>query len=121
MDTNEPLNSVGGVAMFYRLFVPVVLSVLMLGSDVPSAEAADAATGEQIASRLCVGCHGTGVAKGVVVQGVYVPSFSEVAQRPYRTRERLAAFIMIPHRPMPGMALQENEVNHLVEYILSLK
>ena len=98
-----------------------VLAIAMASGQSDPLAAADANAGEQIAARVCAGCHGIGAAKGVMVQGVFVPSFSEIAQRPNRSRERMAAFIMMPHRPMPGLPLQESEVAHVVEYILSLK
>ena len=81
----------------------------------------NANVGQEIATRECSGCHGTGVAHGVTIQGVYVPSFSEIAGKPNQTRERLKAFLMMPHRPMPGIPLGESEVRNLVEYTISFK
>lgn len=81
----------------------------------------DPAIGQQIAARECAGCHGVGTARGVTVQGVYVPSFGEIARRPHRTRERLQSLVLIPNHPMPGIPLSESEVRHVVEYILSLQ
>ncbi len=85
------------------------------------AQAGDRALGEQIASRECAGCHGIGLAKGTLVQGVFVPSFSEIARREHQTRERLKAFITIPRHPMPGLPIEERHLSHLAEYIISLR
>jgi mono/diheme cytochrome c family protein len=76
--------------------------------------------GQQIAERLCVGCHAIHGA-GIIVEGTRVPTFSAIAGRPNQTREGLGAFIMTPHRPMPGSALDTSEVRDVVEYVLSLK
>jgi len=83
--------------------------------------AADRATGEQIAARECAGCHGSGSGRGVTIQGVSVPGFSEIARRPNQSRDRLKSFLMIPRHPMPGIELREEEVSHIVEYILSFR
>lgn len=81
----------------------------------------DRSRGEHIAARECAGCHGIGVARGITIQGVFVPSFSEIAGRPSQTRERLEAFVQIPRHPMPGIPLQADELQHVVEYIISLR
>ena len=101
----------------------LLLAALILAAHpVPGrSESGDIATGEQIAARECAGCHGSGIARGVTIEGVLVPSFSEIAGRPYQTRERLRSFVHIPRHPMPGIPLGEREVSQLVEYILSLK
>ena len=101
----------------------VLLAALMLAahSTPGHSEAGDIAVGEQIAARECAGCHGSGIARGVTIQGVFVPSFSEIAGRPNQTRERLRAFVHIPRHPMPAIPLREQEVSQLIEYILSLR
>jgi mono/diheme cytochrome c family protein len=91
------------------------------GSAPVAADSGDRNVGAQIAARACVGCHGVGGATGVTIQGVYVPSFSEIARRPNQSRERLQAFVMIPRHPMPGLPLEEREIRHLAEYIYSLR
>lgn len=85
------------------------------------AQMGERSLGEQIAQRECVGCHGIGSARGVKIQGVFVPSFSEIARRPNQTRERVQAFLTIPRHPMPGLALEDRELRHLAEYILSFR
>ena len=96
--------------------------VLCVHSVTPAvAEEGDRDLGEQIASRECAGCHGVAGAKGVTIQGIFVPSFSEIARRPNQSRQRLEAFITIPRHPMPGLPLQSRELKHLAEYIYSLR
>ena len=80
-----------------------------------------AARGEQIAARECAGCHGVGSGRGVTIQWVYVPGFAEIARRPYQSRDRLKSYLLIPRHPMPGIALREEDVSHVVEYILSFR
>ena len=79
------------------------------------------ARGQEIAERVCAGCHAIDGAKGPVIQGTDVPSFRAIAGRPNHTPERLQAVIMAPHRPMPTIPLEMSEIRDVVAYILSLK
>lgn len=97
-----------------------VVALFVLGLPA-HAVGGDRESGEQIARRECAGCHGIGIATGATIQGVFVPSFSEIARRPFQTRERLKAFVLIPRHPMPGVPLGEGEIRDLVEYIFSLR
>jgi mono/diheme cytochrome c family protein len=75
--------------------------------------------GEEAAGRACLGCHAVGTPR--TFQGIDVPSLRAIANVPGQSRQRLEAFIMTPHRPMPGMSLDLAEVSDIVSYILSLK
>ena len=101
--------------------VGVGLVAVVLGRSPVAADSGDRLLGEQIAARQCSGCHGAGEARGVTIQGVYVPSFSEIARRPNQSRERLMSFIAIPRHPMSGLPLSERELRHLAEYVFSLR
>jgi hypothetical protein len=50
-----------------------------------------------------------------------VPSFVVIANRPWATKEYLAARIMLPHPAMPAVPLTEGEIRDVVAYILTLK
>ncbi len=81
----------------------------------------DVDRGRDLAARLCSGCHAMEGRSGSTVQGITVPSFLDIANRPHRSAERLEAFVMTPHRPMPGLPLDAHEVRDVVGYILSLR
>jgi hypothetical protein len=57
----------------------------------------------------------------MLIEGTLVPSLSDGAMRYVGRPEALQAFIMTPHRPMPGMEIDLSEVRDLVAYIMSLK
>lgn len=83
-------------------------------------QAPNAANGHRLAETLCTSCHlvspqGTGPA----IAGV--PSFQAIANHTGQTPERLAGAIIIPHPPMPAIALTNVELRDIVAYILSLK
>ncbi len=77
--------------------------------------------GKEIAERACSGCHVIDSAKGAAVPRSDVPSFRAIAGRPNQTAGRLETFVMVPHKPMPAIALELSEVRDVVAYILSLK
>jgi mono/diheme cytochrome c family protein len=79
------------------------------------------ARGQEIAERLCAGCHAIDGRQGSTVQGTDVPSFRALANRPFRTPESLQAFIMTPRHPMPAIPLELSEIRDVVAYIQSLK
>ena len=107
--------------MLAKFGVLLAAWILVAHPDTGHSQSGDISIGEQIAARECAGCHGSGIARGVTIQGVFVPSFSVIAGRPNQTRERLRAFVHIPRHPMPAIPLREQEMNQLIEYILSLK
>jgi mono/diheme cytochrome c family protein len=77
--------------------------------------------GQEVAERVCSGCHAIDGSKGATVQGTDVPSFRVIAARPNQARERLETYIMVPHRPMPAIPLELSEIRDVVAYILSLR
>jgi cytochrome c2 len=76
--------------------------------------------GRDVAQRACAGCHAMNGAQGGSIQGIEVPSFNTIAGRNW-SAERLQAFIVTPHRPMPATLLPLSEVRDLVDYIQSLR
>jgi mono/diheme cytochrome c family protein len=97
----------------------IILSSVSLPSAL--AESPQRMIGEEIAARACAGCHGLAAPTGVTIQGVYVPSFSEIANRPNQSRDRLQSLITMPRHPMTSPALGDRELRQLAEYILSFK
>jgi mono/diheme cytochrome c family protein len=103
----------------WRLAAIAPVAVVIATGSVANAQApGDGARGKVLAERACAGCHQIeGTSQGTVA----APSLSDIARRPYNTPERLQAFIMTPHRPMPGLPLEVSEVRDIVTYVHSLK
>jgi mono/diheme cytochrome c family protein len=101
------------------LYVAVVLCALAAGAHAQTR--ATIAHGQEIAQRLCAGCHAIDGSEGSTIQGTAAPSFRALADRPYQTAESLQAFILTPGHPMPAMPLELAEIRDLVAYIRSLK
>ncbi|WP_128926958.1 c-type cytochrome [Bradyrhizobium guangxiense] len=85
----------------------------------PSAFAADADHGADLAKRWCASCHI--VANGQTQASADVPSFASVARRPDFSAERLAFFLLDPHPKMPNFPLSRTEAGDIAAYIASLR
>lgn len=82
---------------------------------------ADPQRGREIAEKLCSGCHRVTPDQPLPGGWADVPSFPEIANRPGRTQERIVGSIMIPHPPMPDIALATGTLHDVAAYILTFK
>ena len=97
-----------------------VFTVAFINAGYAQVGAADARRGQQLATRLCSGCHI--VAPGsAATANADVPTFAAIAGRGDTTAERLAGRIIVPHPPMPNTQLTVAEMRDIIAYILSLK
>jgi mono/diheme cytochrome c family protein len=101
--------------------IQIAIAFCVMTSVTHSQTPANIARGQAIADQACAGCHAIDGQKGGTIQGIEVPSFRAIANRPNRTRERLKAFITTPQHPMPGIPLGLSDIDDVVAYILSLK
>jgi mono/diheme cytochrome c family protein len=81
----------------------------------------DPEKGRMLAERICVACHVVSKQAATPAIGADVPSFSAIANKPGQTTETLAGRIVIPHPPMPAIALTREEIVNVVTYIMTLK
>jgi cytochrome c len=88
------------------------------GGQGMSRQAPDTANGRRLAEILCASCHIVSPqGSGPAIPGV--PSFHAIANHAAQSPERLAGAIIIPHPPMPAVALTNVELRDIVAYILS--
>ena len=81
----------------------------------------DARTGQEVASKLCSGCHIVGAEAASAAMPADVPTFMEIANTPGQTAEAIAGRIVIPHPPMPQIELTREEIGDVATYIMSLR
>jgi mono/diheme cytochrome c family protein len=81
---------------------------------------ADAKRGQELAARLCSGCHIVSPGSASTANAD-IPTFGAIASRADTTPERLAGRIIIPHPPMPNTQLTMAEIRDIIQYIMSLK
>jgi mono/diheme cytochrome c family protein len=81
---------------------------------------ADARRGQELAARLCSGCHIVSPGSASTANPD-IPTFAAIAGRADMTPERLAGRIIVPHPPMPNTQLTLAEIRDIVGYIMGLK
>ncbi|SDA28943.1 Cytochrome c, mono-and diheme variants [Methylobacterium sp. UNC378MF] len=105
-----------------RAFRSAVLGALLaVGTDASAAGPAEdhRIRGWAIATQLCSQCHVIGRASQ---PGAFVgPAFVRVAEMPSTTGPALAVFLQSHHARMPSLRLDRDEMDAVIDYILSLK
>ena len=80
----------------------------------------DPAAGRVLAEAVCAACHAIpGVAPPIEAPGAR--SFQALAADPAVTGMALTAYLRSQHPPMPNFVLDEQQLNDVVAYILSLQ
>ncbi|MCC7252723.1 cytochrome c [Hyphomicrobium sp.] len=80
----------------------------------------DPEKGRALAERVCVACHVVSRPATSTV-AADVPSFLAIANKQGQSMEAIAGRIVIPHPPMPAVALSREEIANVVAYIMTLK
>ena len=75
--------------------------------------------GWTLASQQCSQCHAIG--KGAGTTDFAGPDFTAVAAMPSTTGIALNVFLQSHHRSMPSVRLDRDEMDAVIDYILSLK
>jgi mono/diheme cytochrome c family protein len=78
----------------------------------------DAANGHVLARHWCTGCH---VVEAGGSGSDTAPSFAAIASDAATTPQRLRAFLVRPHPPMPNPPLATSEIDDIAAYILTLR
>lgn len=97
--------------------------VLLAAAALPSgAYAADTATGQRLAASLCTNCHivepGGSRSREITAD---VPSFMAIAAKAGQTTDKIQAYMLNPHPPMPEVQLTNGQLTDMAAYIMSLK
>ncbi|HRN88641.1 cytochrome c [Hyphomicrobium sp.] len=107
-----------------RAAAAAAITALLLGSALAAGPAStpkpDPENGRSVAERLCVGCHLI-EQKSAGALPADVPSFAAIANKDGQTMEAIAGRIVIPHPPMPAIALSREEIRNVVAYIMTLR
>ncbi len=83
-----------------------------------AAMAGDPMAGADLAKRWCTSCHATG--NSVAARDIG-PSFVTIANDPDRTDDRLRAWLVDPHPPMPNPGLTRLEIENVIAYLATLR
>lgn len=104
-------------------FRHILVLLVAIGSagvfDGPTAVAADADHGADLAKRWCAACHV--VASDQKRASADVPPFATIANKANFTPEKVAAFLLEPHPKMPNFPLSRDEAADIAAYIGSMR
>lgn len=103
-------------------FVTIAMGLLMEpGVAASVTPRPDPDKGQALAERVCTGCHLVARETSSSTVAADVPSFPAIANKEGQTMEAIAGRIVIPHPPMPAIALSREEIANVVAYIMTLR
>ena len=79
------------------------------------------AAGHDLARRVCVACHVVDGERPTRPLIAGAPAFRDVANTPGMTAAALHVFLPTTHAKMPNLILKPEEMNDVIDYILSLR
>lgn len=116
-----------GMGNYTRTRLPLLIvsslsaTGLLLAQSVAQNKADPKKIGQDLALRLCTGCHRIDTETRTATVFADVPTFTAIANRPGQSAEAIAGTIVFPHPPMPQTRLTRTEIANLSVYIISLK
>jgi mono/diheme cytochrome c family protein len=100
-------------AMYVGLTAALLTAVAVTGLS------ADPIAGQNLAGKWCVECHG--IRADQLSPNLAAPTFPELAAEPSITEYSLRALLRSPHETMPHITFTPEEMDDIVDYIMSLK
>lgn len=94
------------------------VAVVLVGAQSGSA-LADAAAGKDLAGHWCAECHA--LYAGEQPPDPNAPSFPELAKDPVMTGYSLRLLLRSPHPTMPHIVFTDEQLDDIIDFILSLK
>lgn len=95
-----------------------VAAALIVFATAGEAKAA-ASRGEILSQQWCAQCHGVRPNQSSADQNA--PSFSAIAAEPSATEYSLRIFLRVPHPTMPNFVIKPDDIDEIVDYIMSMK
>jgi mono/diheme cytochrome c family protein len=98
----------------------IILGAMVVAPHLQAQRLSDWQRGRLLARQVCAECHAVERNQLRSRNGL-APSFTSVAATPGMTAMALNAFLHTPHRAMPDLVLNDDQVRGIIAYILSLK
>ena len=105
--------------MSKRTSICVGLAAALSTALVVTGASADPIAGQNLAGKWCVECHG--IRADRLSPNPAAPTFPELAAEPSITEYSLRALLRSPHETMPQITFKPDEMDDIVDYIMSLK
>ncbi len=100
--------------------VAVAAAFATVPAGLSAQEEGDPRRGFAFAQQVCASCHA--VERGQAFSpNPRAPAFDRIARTPGMTGMALHVFLRTPHRAMPNLILEADDIRDVVAYILSLK
>jgi len=98
----------------------VVVALSAVPAGLSAQETGDPQQGLVFARQVCASCHA--VEHGQALSpNPKSPTFDRIAATPGMTAMALHVFLMTPHRAMPDLILEPDDMRNVIAHILSLK
>ena len=104
-----------------KLAIPLICLALLAAATgrLQAQEEGDLQKGRALARDVCAACHA--IDKGRPSPKVDAPTFEAIASSPGMSGRALAVALRRPHRTMPNLVIEGEELTNIITYILSLK
>jgi mono/diheme cytochrome c family protein len=102
-----------------RILVTATLALLVSSANLAAQDPGDPDAGAAYASQVCAECHA--VADEGPSPDLLAPTFKEIANRPGMTGTALVVWMQTEHPTMPNLVLEQDDLDNVVAYILTLK
>jgi mono/diheme cytochrome c family protein len=99
--------------------IRIGLAAAFVTSVVVTGVSADPIGGKNLAEKWCVECHG--IRADRLSPNLDAPTFPELAAEPSITEYSLRALLRSPHETMPQITFTSDQMDDIVDYIMSLK
>jgi mono/diheme cytochrome c family protein len=102
------------------LMLTAIIGAVLVAPNLQAQRLSDWQRGRLLARQVCAECHAVERNQFRSRNGL-APSFTAVAATPGMSAVALNAFLHTPHRAMPDLILNDDQVRGVIAYILSLK
>jgi mono/diheme cytochrome c family protein len=118
--SSADVRNLVGITQMQHIRNGILLTLLLLSSQARAQDVGDSAAGFALAKGVCAECHAVDTATRLS-PNPEAPRFEVIANTPGMTATALTAALRTPHRTMPNLMLDRDELRNVIAYILSLK
>ena len=99
--------------------IGIGLAAAFVTAMIVTCVSADPLAGKNLAEKWCVECHS--IRPDRLSPNLAAPTFPELAAEPSITEYSLRALLRSPHETMPHITFTPDQMDDIIDYIMSLK
>jgi len=115
-----PVTQVGWIGIVVSVFAVFSCASLLQAGESTLEYLPSATAGKELSQKLCVNCHIVASSAGQIASDG-VPTFSEIANRPNQTAQRVRQKLLKPSHLMPEILLTRDEMDDIIAYLDQLR